>query len=118
MVNVNRTTRLFFISVLLAVVLAGAAIASTLEPPAEVFKTHCANCHGASGDGKTAYSKRVPVPDLRRKIFQDRSDEEIYASIATGAGHVNYPHSFGSRGMDREKILGLVQLIRTFKNAK
>ncbi len=100
-------------------ILVGVAIASTLEPPAQVFAANCANCHGPNGDGKTAYSRtRFAVPDLRRKAFQDRSDEQIYASIATGAGHVNYPHSFGARGMDREKINGLVQLIRTFKNAK
>ena len=114
----NRFAQQLSIAVLLVLFVAGGALASSMDPPAQLYTSTCANCHGPNGDGRTAYGVRNKVPDFRTKAFQDKSDEAIYASIATGAGHVVYPHSFASRGMDREKITGLVGYLRTFKAAK
>lgn len=81
----------------------------------QVFAENCANCHGKNGDGKTAYAKRIPTPDLRAKDVQDKADEDLYATIARGVGHVNYPHGYEMRGMSKDKIFALIQYIRKMK---
>jgi mono/diheme cytochrome c family protein len=81
----------------------------------QLFSDSCAGCHNKNGDGKTNYAKKIPVPDLRSKDIQGKPDEELYALIARGSRHVNYPHAFELRGMSRENVLTLIQYIRTMK---
>ncbi len=79
----------------------------------QLFNETCANCHGKNGDGKTNYGKKIPTPDLRSKEVQSKPDEDLYATIARGVGHVNYPHGYEMRGMSKDKIFSVIQYIRT-----
>jgi mono/diheme cytochrome c family protein len=81
----------------------------------QIYTENCASCHGSNGSGKTAYAKKVPTPDLRSKEVQQRSDDELYLTVARGVGHVNYPHGYEMRGMSKDKILAVIQYVRTLK---
>jgi len=52
---------------LLVAIVAGCSSTPTLRLGEQTFQTHCASCHGplAEGDGPTAATLTVPVPNLR-----------------------------------------------------
>lgn len=54
----------------------------------------------------------MKAADLRSKVVQDLSDEEIYKTIAYGVGHKNYPHAFVKRGMTEKQVADIVVFIR------
>ncbi len=80
-----------------------------------LFITHCSQCHGKDGVGKTAFAQKARIPDLGSSEVQSMTDRQIYDSIARGTGHKAYPHSFAMRGMTQGDIESLVRRIREFK---
>jgi mono/diheme cytochrome c family protein len=52
----------------------------------EHFADHCANCHANDGGGQTIYGKGLypKPPDLRAAGTQNKSDGELYYTIANG----------------------------------
>ncbi len=106
--------KLFFLSILL---LAAASVWAQDEGAA-LFKSNCARCHNANGDGKTTAATKMTIPDLRSDAVQKQSDEEIYQTIAYGAKHKQYPHAFVDKGMHSGEVKQLVAYIRTLKPTK
>ena len=78
------------------------------------YKATCMRCHGPSGDGKGHEGMKVTPADLRSDAVQDKSDQELYDSIALGAGHKEYPHAFAERGLTRKQITDVITYIRGF----
>ena len=48
------------------------------------YKSKCASCHGANGDGQTAAGKPLKLRDLRSAEVRAQTDDQLYAIIAKG----------------------------------
>jgi mono/diheme cytochrome c family protein len=58
----------------------------TLTPP-ELYRVHCARCHGAAGEGNPRSLKTYPRLDLRSSPMVLRGDREtVRDRIARGGG--------------------------------
>ena len=88
--------------------------ASGANEAESTYKARCLGCHGANGDGNGHAQMKVRPRDLRSETVQKKSDEELYTAIASGIGHVDYPHAFYQRGLNSKQIAELVAYIRTF----
>ena len=53
---------------------------------ADLFKSKCAACHGANGDGNTAIGKNMKLRDLRSDDVQKQSDAELKMITSDGKG--------------------------------
>jgi mono/diheme cytochrome c family protein len=95
----------------------GAAVVQAQDEAAALFRSHCANCHNSNGNGKTAAGEKMKIPDLRAPQVQGMSDEQLFQTIANGAHHKQYPHTFLRKGMREAQIRGLVAHIRTLKTS-
>ncbi len=75
-----------------------------------IYGYDCAQCHGASGDGKTVTGKMMKIPDLTDpELLKDRSDGELFYVIKNGGA--NMP-----READRaqpEQLWDLVNYVRS-----
>ena len=78
------------------------------------YKSICIHCHGPNGDGKGHAGMKITPADLRSDAVQQKSDQELYDSIAFGVGHKQYPHAFAERGLSRKEITDVVAYIRGF----
>ena len=96
------------------VVLAVAFAFSTLsvaQGAADLYKTKCATCHGASGAGDTAMGKNLKVRDLSSADVQKQSDSELTNIIKNGKGKM--PKYDGK--LTDAQIADLVKYIRSLK---
>ncbi len=100
---------------LLALSFLGSAFAQ--EPPA-AFEKNCISCHGVDGKGNTAPGKKMNIPNLGSPAVQKLNDQELYATIAYGAGHIQYPHAFANKGVDGVAIHQIITFIRSLKMGK
>ena len=50
----------------------------------QLFKAHCAMCHGADGAGNTFIGKKENIPDLRSSQVQKQTDQELSGIIENG----------------------------------
>jgi mono/diheme cytochrome c family protein len=89
-----------------------------------VFKSNCAVCHGAKGNGDGPLSKNMePVPANFQKYprFYDRSDAVLFDHIANGIKWEGMPNFLGKEDkpknvkFDQEYIWKLVQYVRHFQ---
>ncbi len=87
------------------------------EPPA-AFEKNCIMCHGVDGKGITAPGKKMNIPNLASPEVQKLTDDELYATIANGTGHKQYPHAFASKGVTGVEIHEIVKFIRSLKTTK
>jgi mono/diheme cytochrome c family protein len=78
---------------------------------ADVFKSKCASCHGASGAGDTAMGKSLKLKDLGSADVQKQSDADLTAVIAKGKKPM--PPYEGK--LTDAQIQELVKYIRTLK---
>lgn len=70
-----------------------------------VYLTHCANCHGATGDGNGAFSASLmkPAPNLAHPAsLARRTDADLFAATTDGAAGSPMP-SFGRTLQDDER---------------
>ncbi len=96
------------------VVLVFALLASTAfaaDSGADLFKTKCASCHGASGAGDTAMGKSMKLKDLGSADVQKQSDADL-ANVIT-KGRKPMPASEGK--LTNDQIQDLVKYVRTLK---
>jgi mono/diheme cytochrome c family protein len=88
-------------------------VKSTPESIAEGKKTYgydCAQCHGATGDGKTDVAKDLKIPDLTDPAFlKDRTDGELFYILKNG--HGNMPREGGR--VQSEQLWNLVNYLRS-----
>jgi glucose dehydrogenase len=104
----------FFVCILFVGV--PAARSGTPDTPADaesLFKTRCANCHGADGSG-TRVGKGLGAPDLRSAEVQEQSDTDLADAVKNGKG--NMP-PFGDR-LNATEINSLIKFVRTLKDKK
>ena len=78
------------------------------------YKAICIHCHDPNGDGKGHAGMKITPADLRSDAVQQKSDRELYDSIAFGVGHKQYPHAFAERGLSWKEITDVVAYIRGF----
>jgi mono/diheme cytochrome c family protein len=88
-------------------------VKSTPESIAEgkkIYGYDCAQCHGASGDGKTEVAKDRKIPDLTDPaLHKARTDGELFYILKNG--HGNMPPE-GDR-VKAEQLWDLVNYVRS-----
>jgi len=78
----------------------------------ELFKKHCAICHGEDGKGKTDLGEGLEARDFTDKSFQDSiTDEGIIDQITNGTEERMFP--FKDK-LTTEEMKALVPVIRGF----
>lgn len=103
------------LAALLLLLLIGSAFAQ--EPPA-AFEKNCINCHGVDGKANTVAGKKMNIPSLGSPDVQKLSDDELYATIANGTSHKQYPHAFANKGVTGAEIRQIIVFIRSLKAGK
>jgi len=96
--------------VVLAVAFALSAV-SVAQSGADVFKSKCAVCHGATGAGDTAMGKNMKLKDLGSADVQGMSDADLNGIITNGKDKM--PKYDGK--LSKDQINDLVKYIRTLK---
>jgi quinoprotein glucose dehydrogenase len=103
-----------FTGIVFVATLSARSGAPDTPPDAEaLFKSRCANCHGADGSG-TRVGKGLGVPDLRSAEVQEQSDADLAEAVKSGKG--NMP-PFGDR-LSAAEISSLIKFVRTLKDKK
>ena len=80
------------------------------EAALNTYKTSCALCHGAAGEG-SPMGQSLKVKDLRSKEVQDLKDDEIRNVVIKGQG--NMP-AFGEK-FSKQELDDLISVVRSFK---
>ena len=97
--------------ILVFVAVAAFALTAAADTVA-LYKTKCAMCHGATGDGDTPMGKKLAVKPLASPAVQKNSDAKLLEVIAKGAGKMP---SFGGKLSD-EQMKQLLGMVRGFAN--
>ena len=89
-----------FATLLFAAIAAGCSSAPTKPLGEQTFQTHCASCHGplAEGDGPTATTLTVPVPNLRT-LSQRNGGTFPTDAVASYIDGRTFPAAHGTREM-------------------
>jgi mono/diheme cytochrome c family protein len=75
---------------------------------ASLYRTKCANCHGAKGEGRAA----IKDSSLLTAEAKQRTDAEMTEAIATGGKKKSSAHAYERKGVSAEQVKLLVQYIR------
>jgi mono/diheme cytochrome c family protein len=78
---------------------------------ADLYKSKCAMCHGATGAGDTAMGKNLKLADLGSADVQKMSDADLAGIISNGKGKM--PAYKGK--LTDEQVNDVVKYIRTLK---
>jgi len=78
------------------------------EDGGALFKTKCAVCHGANGEGKPA----LKAPSLTSEEAKKMSDADLTDMIANGGKEKKATHAFSKKGVTDEQVKALVVFIR------
>ena len=78
---------------------------------ADLYKTKCASCHGATGAGDTPMGTKLKLKDLSSPEVQKLSDEELATVMEKG----KKPMPAYEGKLTKEQIQELVKYIRTLK---
>ncbi|RMG01419.1 MAG: cytochrome c [Acidobacteria bacterium] len=79
---------------------------------AQLFKMHCAKCHGSDGKARNFRGKLLKARDLTDKKWQEKvSDQDITDAIKEGPGSMP---SFENK-LSEDQINSLVRYIRNLK---
>jgi len=86
------------------------ATPESLAEGKRIYSYDCAQCHGATGDGKTDVAKDLKITDLTDPAFQkDRTDGELFYILKNG--HGDMPPE-GDRAKP-ERLWDLVNYVRS-----
>lgn len=115
MTSSQITRNTFCVSLfLIAATFSAKAQAHDSKAPSEAaqssFKSSCALCHGAAGEG-SPMGQSLKVKDLRSKEVQDLKDDDIHNVIVKGQG--NMP-GFGEK-FSKQELDDLISVVRSFK---
>jgi mono/diheme cytochrome c family protein len=80
----------------------------------ELFKAHCASCHGPDGKAQTSMGKMLKIKDLSSEEVQKKSDAELHDIIAKGKKPMP---AYGTQ-LKKEQIDDLVAYIRELGKKK
>ena len=78
------------------------------EDGAALFKSKCAVCHGANGEGKPA----LKAPSLTSDEAKKLSDADLTDMIANGGKEKKAAHAFSKKGVSDDQVKALVAFIR------
>ena len=90
---------------------------TTIDPPIpttvkQVFRKHCAECHGLDGRAKTTKAKFNHARDIADAKWQDDvTDERIFNSITNGRNVRGNMPAFGNKLTDAQ-VNSLVTFVR------
>jgi mono/diheme cytochrome c family protein len=84
-----------------------------LDAGRNAYTGSCAECHGATGDGKGAFGQALypPATDLRAHDTQEKSDGQLFWIIKNGLSFVGMP-GFANQ-YDDQDIWAMVSYIRS-----
>jgi mono/diheme cytochrome c family protein len=90
----------------------GQANHSSGQSAGDLYKKHCATCHGKDGRGKTFKGKLTHARDLSDPAWQDdASDERLFNTIMNGKRKMP---AFGKK-LSTTEIDALVSYVRALK---
>jgi cytochrome c6 len=92
----------FAMAVALLAMISGVAVA---EDGAAVYKTKCAMCHGAAGEGKVG-------PALKGSKM---SEEQIVNFVTKGEAGKKAPHAKGVNGLTEEQAKAVATFVKGLK---
>lgn len=95
-------------SILLAFVLTLPGLAWCADEGAALYKTKCAACHGASGEGKPA----IKAPALKGITWDSN---RIVVHITKGEATSKAPHNKGIAGLSDSQAKAIAEFIKTLK---
>jgi len=75
---------------------------------ASLYKSKCAGCHGASGEGKP----KVKAPALKGTAL---TTDQLAQQITKGAASSKGPHNKGLSGVQEEQAKAIAEFIKTLK---
>lgn len=75
---------------------------------ASLYKTKCAGCHGANGEGKPA----VKAPAVKGTSL---TEDQLAQHIAKGEATSKAPHNKGISGLSDEDAKSIAEFIKTLK---
>ena len=93
---------------LAAVLLLASAVSWAADDGAALYKTKCAGCHGASGEGKPA----MKAPALKGTTLEAN---QVVEHITKGKSGSKPPHNKGISGLNDEKANAILEYIKTLK---
>ena len=97
-----------FVVNLAAILLIASAVSWAAEDGAALYKTKCAGCHGASGEGKPA----MKAPALKGTKLEAN---QVVEHITKGESGSKPPHNKGISGLNDEKASAIFEYIKTLK---
>jgi mono/diheme cytochrome c family protein len=93
-----------FLAVAVVMAFAG-SLSWAADDGAAIYKTKCAACHGAAGEGKMG-------PALKGT---DKSADEIVAVVTKGAEGKKAPHGKPMSGLTAEQAKAVADYVKTLK---
>ena len=93
---------------LAVVLLIGCSPSWAAADGAAIYKTKCAGCHGASGEGKPA----MKAPALKGTTL---NVNQIADRITKGQSGSKAPHSKGMPGLNDEQAKAIADYVKTLK---
>src|ERR1700751_5373950 len=97
-----------FISHTVVLVLAATLSSLAAADGAALYKTKCAGCHGANGEGKPA----VKAPALKGTSWDAN---KIIEHITKGEPQSKPPHNKGISGLTNEQAKAIAEYVETLK---
>jgi cytochrome c len=95
-----------FVITLAVCSLAASVGAKAADDGAAIYKSRCAVCHGANGEGKPA----VKAPALKGT---SKDVDQLIAHITNGEPASKPPHNKGIPGITEEQAKSIAQFIKT-----
>ncbi len=97
-----------FVVSLAAILLVASLAAWAADDGAALYKTKCAGCHGASGEGKPG----IKAPALKGTNLEV---SKIAEHIAKGESGSKAPHNKGIAGLNDEQAKAIAEYVKTLK---
>ncbi|MGE5323622.1 MAG: c-type cytochrome [Actinomycetota bacterium] len=110
--NGKSFARILFSALIVTGLLNLSAVCSWAQSPAEtLFKSKCAACHGADGQGNVPMGKKLGAHNLKSPEVQTQSDAQLAAVVTKGQNHMP---AYGGK-LSADQINDLVKFIRSLK---
>lgn len=110
--NGKSSARILFYAFIVTGLLNLSAVSSRAQSPAEgLFKTKCAPCHGADGQGDVPMGKKLGAHNLKSPEVQAHSDAQLAGVITRGQNHMP---AYGGK-LSADQVNDLVKFIRSLK---
>ena len=97
-----------FVVHIAAVVLLGCVVSWGADDGAALYKTKCAGCHGASGEGKPT----MKAPALKGTKLEV---SQVVEHITKGESGSKAPHNKGVAGLNDEQAKAIAENVKTLK---